>query len=430
MRKMTAKLAALAVVIGCGGMLLAQKGREETRGARDPDAKKAPAKKAAVPSLDDLLAEALRNNPDIQVAQAKLHEADAQLNRARLQVMQKIVAYHHNLEAQKAQVVAAEADFRRTKELAEKGLISEHLVHTAAANLTAAKSRLAEIQAELPYLLGKQPVKTAAQSLTELSRLEQLRRFQYLHALSLAQSAWQEKGREDEKASVASALLWLARMQNADASLPSSVADKIRKALDTPVKLQVERISLGEIFLTLLPDQLPNLSFHLVADKQRDIKTQPIELRFKQPIPLGAALQAIQDSVPELRIAVREYGFLVTWADQLPPDAVLVQEFWKGGAGKSSGASRTGKKNPPPHQVSGLVTQVNSTGLMRINVGSDAGLAKGHTLEVFRLKPRPLYLGMIEIIEVSGSHAVGKALGNFKDKLQVGDQVASQILLR
>src|SRR6516165_2137186 len=44
------------------------------------------------PTLEEMLAEALKDNPDIRVAEAKRQEADAVLNKTRLQVMQQVVA--------------------------------------------------------------------------------------------------------------------------------------------------------------------------------------------------------------------------------------------------------------------------------------------------------------------------------------------------
>ncbi len=51
-----------------------------------------------------MLAEALRNNPDIRVAAAKLAEAEVELNRTRLQVMQKIVALHAAIASKKTEI--------------------------------------------------------------------------------------------------------------------------------------------------------------------------------------------------------------------------------------------------------------------------------------------------------------------------------------
>jgi hypothetical protein len=65
-----------------------------------------------------------------------------------------------------------------------------------------------------------------------------------------------------------------------------------------------------------------------------------------------------------------------------------------------------------------------------ISVGSDAGLAKDHTLEVCRLKPAPKYLGMFRIIELSQHKAVGRLTRRASTPvavLEVGDNVASSL---
>src|SRR5262249_21942341 len=54
-----------------------------------------------------------------------------------------------------------------------------------------------------------------------------------------------------------------------------------------------------------------------------------------------------------------------------------------------SGAPDDPKKeppsNPPAEAVEGLVKEVDASGLVRLSIGADAGLAKGNTLEVYRL---------------------------------------------
>jgi hypothetical protein len=85
-------------------------------------------------------------------------------------------------------------------------------------------------------------------------------------------------------------------------------------------------------------------------------------------------------------------------------------------------------RNPPPAQVSGKVKAVEAdSGLITISVGSDSGLAKGHTLEVYRLSPKPLYLGYLRIVDVRAKDATGKIAGTSKETVQVGDDVASAI---
>jgi hypothetical protein len=89
-------------------------------------------------------------------------------------------------------------------------------------------------------------------------------------------------------------------------------------------------------------------------------------------------------------------------------------------------------KNPPPESVEGLIKTTDpASGLVTITLGSDAGLAKGHTLEVFRLNPIPSqskYLGTIRILETTHTQAVGQPLGRMIAQPQAGDRVASRIL--
>jgi hypothetical protein len=98
---------------------------------------------------------------------------------------------------------------------------------------------------------------------------------------------------------------------------------------------------------------------------------------------------------------------------------------------KANGGTTTanGSKNPPPENVEGLVKAVES-GLVKLSIGSDAGLAKGHTLEAFRLAKVPSqskYLGTIRILEVTANEAIGQPVGRMAAPLQVGDVVASKI---
>jgi hypothetical protein len=83
--------------------------------------------------------------------------------------------------------------------------------------------------------------------------------------------------------------------------------------------------------------------------------------------------------------------------------------------------------NPPPENVEGLVRRADGN-LVTITIGSDAGLARGHTMEVFRLGANPRYIGRIKIVEVTPTQAVGQASGRMLAPMQVGDRVASRIM--
>jgi hypothetical protein len=92
-----------------------------------------------------------------------------------------------------------------------------------------------------------------------------------------------------------------------------------------------------------------------------------------------------------------------------------------GGVGLTASA-----KNPPPENVEGTVTQTDNSGLLTLNVGSDDGLLKGHTLEVFHLNP-PRYLGTVRVIQVTPHQAVAQPVARPLGPIQQGDKVASKI---
>ena len=100
--------------------------------------------------------------------------------------------------------------------------------------------------------------------------------------------------------------------------------------------------------------------------------------------------------------------------------------------GGSTTMARAGGKNPPSENVEGLVKTTDSSGLMTLTIGSDAGLARGHTLELFRLNPttpsQSRYLGTVRILEAEAHQAVAQPVGRLSSPPQRGDRVASRIL--
>jgi hypothetical protein len=100
-------------------------------------------------------------------------------------------------------------------------------------------------------------------------------------------------------------------------------------------------------------------------------------------------------------------------------------------SGGGQGSRTLAADNPPPENVEGLVKTADASGLLRLTIGSDAGLAKGHTLVVYRINPSaPLqskYLGRVRVLDVNAHEAVAQPVGRMLDKPQAGDRVASRI---
>ena len=100
--------------------------------------------------------------------------------------------------------------------------------------------------------------------------------------------------------------------------------------------------------------------------------------------------------------------------------------------GSPSGPKDATYSNPPPVYVKGRVEQVNEAdkSVVKLTIGSDSGLQKDQTLEVYRFNPRAEYVGRLLIVDADLHHSVAKLLrqpGMAMPTLQAGDEVASKL---
>jgi len=86
-------------------------------------------------------------------------------------------------------------------------------------------------------------------------------------------------------------------------------------------------------------------------------------------------------------------------------------------------------RNAPTEFVKGRVLKIDETDrtLVRVSLGSDDGVHKDNTLEVYRLQPEPEYLGRLLIREARSKEAVGRLMKPpfARSPLKAGDEVAS-----
>jgi hypothetical protein len=338
-----------------------------------------------------------------------VNEAEAELNRTKLQVMQKVVALHADLQKARAKVAYAESRFKRFQQLHERKAIDETVLDEAQNTLAAAKAELASLEAQMPALLGKPPQKVEA-----------------------------EKAKQDYEAAVSAGLRYLSRVQAgkerltelevlglaaAQQAAPVPVAEKVRKALDTPITVDFREAPFTEV-LEHLQDKT-GVAFRSQVGRYKDVNPK-ISLKFSEPLPLRAVLQAVEDEFPpgsivdSIRFVVRDYGLLAVPTGNVPPGAVLLDRLPE--------RQPASDKNPPAENVEGAVTKVDAkTGLVTVSVGSDAGIVKGNTLEVYRLNPAK-YLGTIRVLQVTPHEAVAQPVNRLLAPIQQGDKVASRIL--
>lgn len=86
-----------------------------------------------------------------------------------------------------------------------------------------------------------------------------------------------------------------------------------------------------------------------------------------------------------------------------------------------------GLESPPP--VTGEVKRIDATNRnMELTIGSDDGLVVGHELYLYRVSPRPEYLGKVAVVAVDPDQSVAKVIGKtyLGKKIKEGDIVSSE----
>jgi hypothetical protein len=156
----------------------------------------------------------------------------------------------------------------------------------------------------------------------------------------------------------------------------------------------------------------------LVAEQQ-NLQGQ-LTKRDAEIVNLKRDILAFRDDAVKFRLAyesarARSETLLAQLTDAMRQVRTMQASGAAGGAGRPS--------------VLGEVVQVDTAnGLATVSVGSDHGVDKGTSLEIFRLAPDPQYLGTLEIISATPKQAVGRfKLVSTRTPLRVGDEVASRL---
>jgi hypothetical protein len=89
--------------------------------------------------------------------------------------------------------------------------------------------------------------------------------------------------------------------------------------------------------------------------------------------------------------------------------------------------------NPPPVTVNGRVELVDDKDatLIQITLGTDHGVNKYHTLDVYRTKPEPKYIGMVRIVEAYHQKSVAQLVTSgsaaYRQQVRPDDLVTSKL---
>jgi hypothetical protein len=294
--------------------------------------------KPAADSLEGVIADAMKNNPDIRAAEAKVREAQNNLNKVRSEVMVAVAAAREIVQNAKEMHRAQEQLHAAKKELFRKGQLSSLEMLTSEIELQRSKATLVSAEAELHKLIGRVPGMPGVGQADSVwsNRMVTTEWANQNYSLNPINLGW-TTDRQYLDFVVGKGTFNPIPMTNAPFTTPGAPAtpaaslnmiEKIRAALDKPIKVEKE-VSNGTVkaVSTYLRDQVAkDLQFRFLLDQNASNSSVTLE---PGELPFGAWLISVQDEVPNLVFVVREYGILVTTRERAPKDAIPVAEFWR-----------------------------------------------------------------------------------------------------
>ncbi len=267
---------------------------------------------------DAAIAAALANDPDVKMARAKIQLAEAELAKARLAVTLKVVTLKTTIELHKTAVEVATQQYKlaATRVTAGAGPQSELL--DARLALLRAQAALATAEAELKLLTGGSAgvaVADPAEAAAAAKGLAWLR----LHSERDAERETLLRYMEAARAA----------MEQARNAIKGPIPERIRAALDKPVKLGAkgEKVTFSQALEIFKKDAGLDVPVRPLPSPL------PVIVSEGEELPVGAWFQLYQDTAgqqnPGFAFYVREYGLLVANKQSAPPDAPTLTEFWK-----------------------------------------------------------------------------------------------------
>ncbi len=216
---------------------------------------------------------------------------------------------------------------------------------------------------------------------------------------------------------------------NAAKEAAETKAQQIQTAADARAKADVDKLDAEKKKTAALENNQASLTAQIARlNQELDVSKARIARRDEQ---LRDMLKQVTDSRDravqfeiDLNTVKLQNQRLLQQVETLTKQ---IQQQGPVGAGTAVTSGAAPKVKPPLEDVSGTIVKTDASGYLTLSIGSDAGLSKGNTLEVYRLKPEPKYLGTIEILAVRPTEAVAKPISRPNGVIQVNDRVASRI---
>jgi len=279
-------------------------------------------KQLATAKLDATIADALKYNPSILAAQAKIREAEIELNALRNTVMVEVTGAYLVLEKAKQVLAATEEIYAAKRKNLGHGQFAESELMQAKLELDRSASVVAQQEADLMKAVGRVPGKPAPGSGANANKgnvSAPVAPDANFTARILADYLGSPDAARMPDLNSAMLNFWAAA-----SGAPASMIDKLKRVLEQPVRIEKEfkNVPVGEVLEYLKDHGLSGIPMRMAPGNHL---LTPIDL-ITAELPLSAWLQMVQDSAPALQFVVREYGLLVTTADRVPPDGLLLRE--------------------------------------------------------------------------------------------------------
>jgi hypothetical protein len=307
---------ALAALVLCAGLSVAQP--------------QAPPK--AVDPTDALIQKALANDPDVQVARAKLALAEAEVAKARHAAVTRVITLRDTVEQQRQAVARAVESFVLKERMAKANQLSREELLVAQDRLAAARAALERAETELRLLTGDGPKAAAGRAAADdiAEEVAWLLASSHPKAVERALASLNQKG--DLKA------------------LGGPVVARLGEALEKKVVLgpKGEKVRFDDALEAFRSKAGFNIPVRPMPSPLPEIVSDGVEL------PVIAWLQMFQDlggrQGEGFAFYVREYGLLVANRQTAPPDAVSLTAFWRAHCDEVAAPA---PKQPDPKQPAG-----------------------------------------------------------------------------
>jgi hypothetical protein len=299
----------------------------------------------------DPIAGAVRNHPDVRVAEAKLRVAEAELAQAKLLVAQRVTVAQAKLQDAQVRAEHAARSLKRVQEIRKTGGVPAELVETHEKELALARAAAVAAEAELKTAQGVGPALKSAVSFTGPEG-------------TLTASGLEVVLSDGTLTLDKQARLGLELLAAGVKAPPGSAVDRLRGALDNPVKLDMAaRVVLASGIAELLAKSgLEGMTVRLpVSAQDKMLKTPPAVGPLAGEHTVAAWLQLMIDdfntgvaaglTTPDEQgkydVYVRDYGLLVTRVELAPKGAITLGEFARQVRAEKAAKAAVGEPKKP-----------------------------------------------------------------------------------